>query len=99
MKITRQIIAALAAGLFLSAAALAQTKDDPHAPSGRAPPATSSTADDNGINPLTHAGEDYSPTGRASGIKQPSRVGTGSDPSATRESPTINGNGTAGEGP
>ena len=92
-----KFFAALALGLIISTSALSQTSQNPTSP-GRAPPATSSTTDDDGTNPLTHAGENYSPTGQRPSTQQPSKDGTGPDPSATRESPTITGNGTAGEG-
>src|SRR5450631_1901571 len=101
-----RFFSALALGLILSTSALSQTSQNPTSP-GKAPPATSSTTDDDGTNPLTHAGENYSPTGQRPGTQQPSTRpstqkpstdGTGPDPNATRESPTITGNGTAGEG-
>jgi hypothetical protein len=101
-----KFFAALALGLIISTSALSQTRQNPTSP-GRAPPATSSTTDDDGTNPLTYAGENYSPTGQRPSTQQPSTRpstqkpstdGTRPDPSATRESPTINGNGTAGEG-
>jgi hypothetical protein len=98
MKITCQFIVALAAGLALSSAALAQTKDNPPTSPGRAPPATSSTADDDGTNPLTRAGENYSPTGRAPGGQELRNGGAAPDSTAAREPPVINGNGTAGQG-
>jgi hypothetical protein len=105
MAITCRFISALAATLLLSSAALSQSTNSPPATSSRAPPATSSTKDDNGINPMTRGGGDYSPTRRGpsaqqpstEGAQQPSTVGTGPDPTTTRESPFITGNGTAGE--
>jgi hypothetical protein len=81
-----RFFAALGAGLVLSSAAFTQTSGSPPTAASKAPPATSSTADDNGTNPLTRAGEDYSPN-RASPPSQPPSGGAGSDPSAGREAP------------
>jgi hypothetical protein len=91
-----RFFATLSAGLILSNVALAQTSGSPPTSDSKAPPATSSTTDDDGTNPLTHAGEDYSPNRPAP--SQPRRSGAGPDPSATREAPVVNGTGTAGEG-
>jgi hypothetical protein len=77
-----RFLAALSAGLVLSTAALSQTGGSPPTAASKAPPATSSTADDNGTNPLTHAGEDYSPN-RA----PPSPPPTSGAGAATREAP------------
>ena len=81
-----RLLAALSAGLVLSNVAFAQTSGSPPTAASKAPPATSSTADDNGTNPLTRAGEDYSPN-RTAPTSQPSTSGAGGDPNAKREAP------------
>jgi hypothetical protein len=92
-----KFLAPLALGLILSTSALSQTSQNP-TPPGKAPPATSSTTDDDGTNPLTHAGEDYSPAGQRPGAQQLPKNGIAPGPTERRESPTVNGKGTAGEG-
>jgi hypothetical protein len=101
MAITCRFFSVLIAALLLSSAALSQSTNSPPVTSGRAPPGTSSTMGVNGINPMTRGGDDYAPTGLGQSKPpaggQPSTNGTGPDPTATRESPFTNGNGTAGE--
>jgi hypothetical protein len=100
----RFISALVAAPLLLSSAALSQPTNTPPA-STKAGPGTSGTADDKATNPSTREGGDSSPIGRAppaqqsspEGSKETSK-GTGPDPTTVREPPSINGNGTAGEG-
>ena len=98
-----RFIATLATGLILSSAALSQANNSLPVSPSRSPPATSSTTDDDGNNPLTRAGDDYSPTARGTVAPQPSTEGRGPNrsgpvaPDQPPESPTITGNGTAGE--
>jgi hypothetical protein len=101
-----RFIATLVMGLILSNAALSQANNSLPVSPSRAPPATSSTTDDDGNNPLTRAGDDYSPTGSGTVAQQPSTVGRGPNRSGSAgpdasdqppEPPSITGNGTAGE--
>jgi hypothetical protein len=103
MTISPRFICVFVVTLSMSSAALSQATSGPAGPTEANPGMTGAAGDNATTSGPRRSGDSTSSGPRlqqpaSQSPKEPSKEGTGPDPTAVRESPSITGSGTAGEG-